>query len=183
MPAADKIRDQQVALGVDIGRDVMRDLAGVVADAGAAIEGRRPEPDRAPGLAALQRLPEAHVVAAVGAVPDRLLEGKVLLASVVEERADRRVAIRAGRRARCRRSRCWSSASLRSAGYQPAAASARIASSFAADQPDIHRIAGNAVGGHRHHRPAGQPRLVLVVRPDARQARCRPPRNRDLLKR
>ncbi|MCY1240532.1 hypothetical protein D9M72_533850 [compost metagenome] len=60
------------------------DLAGVVAQAHAAVEARRTEPERATALGRRRGLPEAYVVALVGAAADRLLEGQILLAPLVE---------------------------------------------------------------------------------------------------
>src|SRR5690606_42026796 len=43
-----KVADDEIALGVDIGTDMVGDLSGVVAEADAAVEARRAEPARAP---------------------------------------------------------------------------------------------------------------------------------------
>ncbi len=85
-----KIVGEQVALGIDVGGDVMGDLRVVMTDADAAIEGRRAKPDRAALLAALQNAPEADMIAPVRAFADRLLEGKVLAPAVVIKMTDRR---------------------------------------------------------------------------------------------
>ena len=85
---------EQRALGIEIGADMVRDFSGVFADADAAILGRGPKPDRALLRAAFQHLPVAHMVAAVGAGPDRLFIGKILAAAEIIEIADRRVLVR-----------------------------------------------------------------------------------------
>src|SRR6185436_14789868 len=73
-----QIGREQRALVVEIGADVVRDRCGVFADADAAILGRRAEPDRALFFALVQRLPVTHMVAAIGAGPDRLFIGEIL---------------------------------------------------------------------------------------------------------
>src|SRR5271169_3761330 len=73
----------------------MGDAGIVVAEADAAVEGRSTEPNRAALLAAFQDAPETNMVAPVGAPPDRLLKGKVLVTVVVVQMADRRMKIRA----------------------------------------------------------------------------------------
>ena len=113
-------------------------------------------------------LPEAHMVAAVGALADRLLEGKVLAAPLVEERADRRVAV--GPVEDDAAGDLDAGLERHGVGGIPAGGGKRADRLLLGpDQPDIQRIAGNSVGGDGHHRPAAQPRLVLVMRPEARQ--------------
>ena len=71
----------------------MGDGAGVVADADAAILCRGAEPDRTLLLSFVQHLPEADVIAAVGAGADRLFERKILAAAEIIEVADRRILV------------------------------------------------------------------------------------------
>src|SRR4051812_41789310 len=67
-----QVAGQPGALGVDIGGDVMRHRAGVVADTDAAIEGGVAQPDWTAFLAVVENLPEADVMPMVGAAADRL---------------------------------------------------------------------------------------------------------------
>ena len=102
MFACGEIGRQQIALGVDVGRDVVGDLAGVMADAEAVVENGRAEPDREAVVAGVERLPEAHVVARARAFAGGLLEGQILPSVLVEERADRRVEVGPIEQRRCR---------------------------------------------------------------------------------
>src|SRR5262249_18705091 len=88
-----EIAGQRSALEVDIGIDVMGDGPGVVADADAAVHRRRTQPHRALLLAFIQHLPEADVVAAVGAGADRFLESEILAPAEIIEIAHRRVLV------------------------------------------------------------------------------------------
>ena len=64
----DKSADDVVTFGVDIGPDVVGDLAGIMAKADATVEGRVAKPKRPPVIGLLRRQPEPDVMAAVGAV-------------------------------------------------------------------------------------------------------------------
>src|SRR5262245_9072293 len=88
-----EIEGQRPALEVDIGIDVMGDGAGIMADADATVHCRRAQPHRAFLLSLVEHLPEAYVVAAVGAGTDRLLEGKVFAPVEIIEIAHRRVVV------------------------------------------------------------------------------------------
>ena len=142
--------------------------AGILADADAAIFGRRAEPHRALFLALVQHLPVAHMVAAIGAGADRLFEGEVLAAAEIIEIADRRVLVGAIEQhaaddldRRFQRDRI---------GRIPAGRVHRADHvALVADQADIHGIAGNALRGARHHRQIGEAFLVLVMRPERGQ--------------
>ncbi len=142
----------------------MGDRAGIVADADAAIEGRRAEPDRPLFLALIQHLPVSDVVAAIGAAANRLFERKILAAAKIIEIADRRVFVGTIEQhtadnldRRFQRDRI---------GWKPARRVHRADDVlFVADQPDIHGIAGNALPGAGHHRQAGEAFLVLVMGP------------------
>src|SRR5579883_2678122 len=73
-----EIACEVVALGVEIGIDMMGDGAGEMADADALVEGVGAEPDGAVLLALVQHFPEADMMAAVGAFARRLLECQIL---------------------------------------------------------------------------------------------------------
>ena len=108
------------------------------------------------------------MVAAIGAGADRLFEGEILAAAEIIEIADRRVPIgaveqhaaddldRGFQRDRIGR---IPAGGVHGAEHVP----------DVADQPDIDRIAGNALRGPRHHRQVGEALLVLVMRPEAGQ--------------
>src|SRR3954452_17832328 len=85
---------QQFSFGVDVGANVVGDSAGIAADPYAAIIGYGAEPDRPLLLALVQHLPEAHVMAVVGAIADRFLECEILASVEIKQRAHRRLAIR-----------------------------------------------------------------------------------------
>src|SRR5438046_1423116 len=76
-----QIVKQMVALGVNIGRDVMRDLAGCVAQPDALIECRRSDPDRSAAAVYFVAAPKADVLALARIGADGLLERQVFLAS------------------------------------------------------------------------------------------------------
>ncbi len=76
----------QVAVQIDVRRDVMRDRPGVAAQADAAVERGRAEPDRPAFLAILQHHPQANMMPLVGTLSDRLLECQVLGTSGIEQR-------------------------------------------------------------------------------------------------
>src|SRR6185437_841837 len=84
---------QPVALGIDIGGDMMGDGAGEMADADALVEGDGAEPHRPLLLALVEHLPEPHMVAAVGAFASRLLEGEILTTVEIEQGAYGRIVI------------------------------------------------------------------------------------------
>src|SRR5689334_10752728 len=79
---------QQVSLGIDVGRNVMRHLPRIVAQPDAAVEGYRTEPDRATVGSLIQHLPEPDVVPAVRAGALGFLEGELFLPSLVIKRTD-----------------------------------------------------------------------------------------------
>lgn len=70
-----EVAHQPIALGVDVGADVMSDRAGVMAEADAAVKACRAKPKQPAVVSGRSGLPEADVVAPVGAVADRLFEG------------------------------------------------------------------------------------------------------------
>ena len=88
-----EVGHQKIALRIDVGRSVVGDLSGVMADAESVVEHGRAEPDRQAVIASVERLPEAHVVAGPRAFAVGLLEGQILLAVLVEEGTDRRVQV------------------------------------------------------------------------------------------
>ena len=152
-----EIGGEQVAVGVDVGGDVVGDGAGIVADADAAIEGRVAKPDRALLLALVQHLPEPHMMAAIGTVAYRLFEGEVLAPAEIEQRADGRVVIGAIEQHAADdldgRSQRHGIGGIPAGGLHGAEHVEPVA-----DQPDIDRIAGNALRGPRHHRQVARPR-------------------------
>ena len=85
---------QVVALGVHVGGNVVRHLAGRVAEAHALVERGRAHPHRPPVAVELLRLPEPHMVPLARVGPDRHLEREVLLAAVVVQAAHRRIVVR-----------------------------------------------------------------------------------------
>ena len=91
-PGGGEPGQQPVALGIDVGSDVVGDLTGQVAEAAVAVVARRTEPERAAVLGTVGQ-PPADMMAVVGAVADLLLEGEILLAAEQVERAHRGVGI------------------------------------------------------------------------------------------
>src|SRR5262245_39420409 len=77
-----QVADEAVTLGVDVRRNMMRDLPRIVTQANSAVERYGAEPDRTVFRALVERLPEAHVVPAVGAAAIRLFEGQILDAAL-----------------------------------------------------------------------------------------------------
>src|ERR1700750_428410 len=84
----------RVALGIDIRADMMGDLAGITAEADAAVVGDSAEPDRTAIDALFERQPEPDMVPSISAAPVRLFESQLFLFALVIERADRRIMIR-----------------------------------------------------------------------------------------
>ena len=104
----------------------------------------------------------------VGAAAGRLFKSQILGPAEIEQTADRRVAVGTVEQhaaddfdRRPQRHRIGGIP----AGGMHGAQHVRLV----ADQPDIDRIAGNALRGPRHHRQSGEPLLMLVMRPDRRQ--------------
>ena len=81
-----------VALRIDIGTDVMRDLSGGVAEPHPFVERRRTEPG-APSVIQRVATPEADMVPVARATADRLFECQILLAAEQEQVAHRRFVI------------------------------------------------------------------------------------------
>jgi hypothetical protein len=88
-----QISHQQVALGVDIGCNVVGHLPGVVAQSDPAVERYRAEPDRTTVSPLVQNLPESDMMSSVGASAVGLLERELLLFPLVVERADGRIMV------------------------------------------------------------------------------------------
>ncbi len=169
MPAASRSVGEQLALGVDIGVDVVGDGAGIMADADAAVEGRVAEPDRPLLLALVQHLPEPHMMAVIGAFAVRLFEREILAPAEIEQSAHGRVACRGGRASTLPAISIEDRNVTGSAGNQPAAFIAHKTSFSSPISPTLIGIAGNALRGPRHHRQIGETLLVLVMGPDRRQ--------------
>ena len=145
--------------------------ASVVADADAAVECRRAEPYRPLFLALIQHFPVPDVVAAVGAGAKRLFERKILAAAEVIEIADRRVLVGTiEQHAADDLDRRFQRDLI---GRKPPGRMHRAHQILGvADQPDIDRIAGNALPGACHHRQASEAFLVLVMGPESGQDIC-----------
>src|SRR3984957_7233937 len=58
-----EVGHQKIALRIDVGRSMVSDLSGVMAEAESVVEHGRAEPDRQAVIASVERLPEAHVMA------------------------------------------------------------------------------------------------------------------------
>ena len=146
----------------------MGDGAGIVTDADAAIEGGIAKPDRTFLLSLIQHFPESHMMAAIGASADRLLEREVFVAAEIEQRTDGRVVVRPvqqhAARNLDRRSQRHGIGRI-PAGRPHGAEHVELV----ADQADIDGIAGNALRGARHHRQISKAALMFVVVPQRRQ--------------
>jgi clan AA aspartic protease (TIGR02281 family) len=156
------------SLGINVGGDMMRDRAGIVADADAAIEGGVAEPHRAILGAFVENLPEADMMTMVGAAADRLLKSEILMPAEIIKFADRRGPVRAIQQYAAddfdRRFECHG------IGRIPARRLHRAQNVLVvADQADIDRVAGNALRRSCHHRQARQALLVLVMGPEGRE--------------
>ncbi len=146
----------------------MRDLPGVAAHADTYVEGDGAEPDRAPLGPLLEHVPEADMMALVGTAADRLLEGKVLAAALVEEIGDGRIGIGAVEQDALGDARARLQCD--GVGRLPARTLERGHDLvLVADKRDIEGIARDALRGVGGHRPAGEARLVLVVGPERGQ--------------
>src|SRR4029079_14860198 len=84
----DQIRDQAISLGIDIGRNVMRDLARRPGQARALIVRRRTDPAGAALGVTLFAFPEPDMIPLPRIVTDRLFKGEVLLAAKHVQRTD-----------------------------------------------------------------------------------------------
>src|SRR4051812_47406415 len=80
--------EELVALGVDVGRRDMSDLPRRAAQADSLVVDGGAHPDRTAILTHEGGTPETHVVPLPRVVPDRLLEGQILLATPEVEVAD-----------------------------------------------------------------------------------------------
>ena len=161
-------RHQRIAVGVDVGRDVVRDLAGAVREADAAVERRRADPERA-AVHAL-RSPSARSARGGAASRSRrlLLERDVLLAAEQEEVAHRRGRIGAieHHAAGDLEIAAQAEPGRDVASRRP---SSRSELGVGCDQPDVQRIARRAVRGARDARRVLEPAMVLVVTPERGQ--------------
>ena len=88
------LADELVALRVDVGGNVVRDLDRVLLEADSRVVGRRSHPQRPPERVDLVGPPETHVVPLPRVAADGLLEGEILLAAPEQKRAHRRVDVR-----------------------------------------------------------------------------------------
>ena len=147
----------------------MRDLAGQVADARVAVEGGVPDPQGTTGGVQRFSAPPAHVVSLVGAAADVLLKGEILLAVEHVQRAHRRIRVgpmehhafgdlqAAAQRHRVR-------------GVPFGCEHRRDHFGLVADQRDVERISGDAIGIACDLRQALERgmRAALHLRPDPR---------------
>ena len=78
-----QILHQQVALSVDIGRDVVSDLCRVVAQANPSVERDRAKPYRPAVYSLFNDLPQANVVSLVRAPAVGFLECKLFLFTLI----------------------------------------------------------------------------------------------------
>lgn len=165
-----EVADQQVALGVDVRADMMGDGTGVVAQADAAVEAGSAQPERAAVVADGICLPEADVVAPVGAVADGLFESEVLGAAFKQQAADRRIGIGSGEQdALADVDRCPERDGVGrvSAGHGKSVDHLLLG----ADKSDIDRVAGNALRRMRHHLEALRAEAVLPPGPEFRRGK------------
>ena len=86
----DQFLEQPMALGVDIRRDMVGDLAGQMAEPDAHVVSRRSNPERPPRMAAFVPFPEPDVMPVAGTAADRLFERQILAAAEKNEPTDRR---------------------------------------------------------------------------------------------
>src|SRR6185437_4967468 len=84
---------ETIALGIDIGCNVVSDLSRIAAQAHISIESGGTEPHRTAFVSDLQNLPKSDVVASISALAIRLFEREILAPAIVKETADRGVAI------------------------------------------------------------------------------------------
>jgi hypothetical protein len=71
--------EEQVALGIHVGRNSMRDFLGIATEFYSHIAGRGAYPNR-PSVIRFLGTPEANVIALLRAVADRLFKGAIFLA-------------------------------------------------------------------------------------------------------
>ena len=80
-----KVVRESVALGVNIGRYMMRDLSCVSAQAYVTIEGDRSEPHRPAFLSSMQYFPKSNMMTTICARPSWLLKRKVFATTLIEK--------------------------------------------------------------------------------------------------
>ena len=156
-----------VAFCVDVRINVVRDLAGAVAQPDAAVECGGTQPGGPAVVTRLVALPEADMVALLGTAAHQLLEGQILLAAKDVQTADRRVVVFVIQHdtlgdvdARAHRDRV---------GRMPMRGQ-QGADHFLlrSHQANVQRIARNAVVGDRDLGCVDQVWLMLVVLPQGR---------------
>ena len=163
-----KIIDQAVALGVDIRFDVVRDLAGPVAEADAPVKRRGPDPEWHAGPAQLDGLPEPDMMPVASVLANRFLEGEILTPPEHEQVADRCVFV--GPVEQHATGDANAGPQGHRVGGSPAGIEHRIDNLLlGSDQADVERIAGNALGGDRRLGRVLQRRMMLVMPPERRQ--------------
>ena len=167
-----QVAHQPVALGVDVRPDVVGDLAGGVAQADAPVERHGPDPEGHAAPTQVVRLPEPDVVAVAGALARRLLEGEVLLAAEDEEGADRGVGVGPVHQDAA------GDPEAAPQGHRVGGVPARVEHGpdqvvLGADQADVERVAGDALGGEGRLGGVFEGRVVLVVPPEGREDQVR----------
>src|SRR5262249_4812939 len=88
-----QVLKKMVAFDVDVSLNVVRDLAGGMAEPNALVEGGRANPKRSSLFVYFLRTPEAHVVTLLRVGADGLLKGEIFLAPPKEEIADGRIVV------------------------------------------------------------------------------------------
>ena len=159
---------EQIALGVYVGRNAMRDFLGVAAELHADIAGRGADPDR-PSVVRLVGTPEANVIAFARAVADRLFKGEIFLAAEEEEIAHGRA--RVGFVENGIDDDALIAAQAERISVAPAGgAHGTDDICFAADERDIQRIAWDAIPGVGEARAVDEIRMAFgLLFPDLRQ--------------
>src|SRR6266699_1200344 len=159
-----QIGGERFAFEVDIGIDMVGNAAGISAETHASVERRVAKPYRPLFLTLIQHFPEAHMMAVVGAVADRLFECQIFAPSEIIKAADRCMLVGAIQQYAAgdldRRSQRYGIGGI-PAGRIHGAENVLVV----ADQTDIDRIAGNALGGPCHHRKSSKALLVFVMGP------------------
>src|ERR1700722_1785017 len=82
-----ELREQHVALQINRGIDVVRDLSSAMTDASPCLERRGGHPQRARLRVLLARLPESHVMTTTWVPTDHLFEHQILLVTPVVQTA------------------------------------------------------------------------------------------------
>lgn len=143
------------------------DGAGVVAEADAAIEAGRAQPQRPAIVAACIGQPEADMMPAVGAEALRLFEGEILGAAIEQQPADRRIGV--GVVEQHAFTNLDRGLQGHGVGGVPAGDGEGVHYFLSrTDKTDIDGIARNALRRVRHHLEAVFAKAAIVKRPEFR---------------